>query len=97
MRTVKEEFKQTKKLIEKVLEEVPRTRDSDTMLYLECLKRLGVRNFSEAEVCGLSIVSVHKLRQEIQNKEKRFQPTDDTKRMRREREETIREYFRGGK
>lgn len=83
-----------KQLVETILEKQPKTRNNDTDLYFACCRELGAKTLEDAEKIGLSIISVHKLRQKIQNTEGKFQPEVETSKVRQENEERMREYFR---
>lgn len=72
--SINKEFKSYRDLIETVMKEIPETRESDTLLYLECCRRLGAETIDEMKALGLNIITVHKTRQQIQNIEKRYLP-----------------------
>jgi hypothetical protein len=78
----KSELNSVKKLVLHVLENYPETRDSDTKLYIQCVKELGATTLDDLERINLSIVSVHKVRQPIQNKLGLFKPTKKVKEKR---------------
>jgi hypothetical protein len=89
-----EEFKNTKQFISYVLEHYPDTRNSDTKLYVQCCKLMGAETLDDITDINLNIVTVHKTRQMIQNKEGKFPPDPKIKQMRDEREDEIRNYMR---
>lgn len=91
--SVKKEFKNTKSLILHVLEKHEETRNSDTKLYIQCCRELGATTLEELENINLNIITIHKIRQVIQNKENRFLPIEIVKKVRAEREGAIREYM----
>lgn len=91
--TVNEEFATVKSLVSYVLENNHKTRNSDTYLYQECCKRLGAKIIDDISKINLNMISVHKLRQVIQNKEGKFLPDKNVVEMRSERAEKVREYM----
>lgn len=90
---IKEEFDSIKNLVLYCLQKYPETRSNDTILFIRCCETLGATTLKEAEKENLSIISVHKLRQVIQNKEGRFLPPEKVILNRRERQEQIRQYM----
>ena len=90
---IETEFNTLKELVLFVLEEVPATRDSDTILYLYCCKALGCESMLDMLDLELNIISIHKIRQVIQNKEGRFLPSNNVKSIREERELEIKKYM----
>jgi hypothetical protein len=89
----KSELNSVKKLVLRVLEEYPETRNSDNKLYIQCAKLLGAKTIDDLDKIRLSIVSLHKCRQRIQNKEGRFLPTEDVKQVRMERQLEFRDWM----
>jgi hypothetical protein len=89
-----EEFKNTKAFVTYVLEHYPDTRNSDNKLYVQCCKLLGAETMDDIQDLNLSIVTVHKVRQKIQNKEGKFLPDDNVKVVREQREVEVRDYMR---
>jgi len=87
---VRDKFKGVEDLIKGVMMLHPSTRSSDTLLYLKSLKMLGVRKLEEAERCDLSIISVHKTRQRIQNVDREYLPPDNVVKARNEKSEQMR-------
>lgn len=71
---ISKEFRSYRDLIQKIMEEKPETRENDTLLYLECCRRLGAETVDEMRALGLNIITVHKTRQRLQNVEKRLLP-----------------------
>lgn len=94
MNTVTTEMNTVKDLVSHVLCNHPQTRNNDTLLYLECCKVLGAKNINDMVEMNLSIISVHKIRQQIQNKDKMFLPDENVKEVRKVRKYQIREYMR---
>lgn len=94
MSTVAAEFKTTKQLILYILEHYPETRNSDNKLFIQCVKHLGARTLDDLGKINLNMISVHKLRQRIQNVEKLFPPTNKVKEVRSERQREIKKYMR---
>lgn len=88
-----EELNSTKELVEFVLDKYPETRHSDTMLYLQCGKLLGAKNINDLERLNLNIISIHKARQVIQNKENKFLPTEDVLKIRQQRAKSVKDYM----
>lgn len=65
----KSELNSVKKLVLRVLEQYPETRNSDNKLYIQCAKELGAVYIDDMDKIGLSIITLHKARQRIQNKD----------------------------
>jgi len=91
---IKQELNSIKELVEYTLEYYPETRNSDNELYFKCCEVLGVNNIDKVKKLNLSIISIHKIRQHIQNKEKRFLPTEDIRKHRKRRSIHFRSYFK---
>lgn len=94
--TTKRELRTVKELVEHILENKPETRNSDTLLYLESCKYLGAKSLEDLERIKLNIITVHKIRQVIQNKEGRFLPDKKVKEERNRRRWEVRDYMIGG-
>lgn len=88
-----QEFKTTKQLVLHVLENYPETRNSDNQLYIQAAKLLGARTLDDLNKIKLNMVSIHKLRQQIQNKEHLFEADEEVKEIRKVREKGIRNYM----
>jgi hypothetical protein len=82
----KSELNSVKKLVLRVLENYPETRNSDNKLYIQCAKELGAKSIDDMDTIGLSIISVHKARQRIQNKDFMYLPTKEVAEARYERQ-----------
>ena len=80
-----------KDLICDVLENYPETRASDNKLYFRCCRRLGLDPLKELQNDGLSIITVHKWRQKIQNNMGLYLPEKEVIQQRRIRERRMRE------
>lgn len=93
MTNVKQEFKTTKELVKHILENFPETRSSDNKLYIKCAQHLGAKTLSDLESIKLNLVSVHKLRQMIQNKEGLFKAPKEVQEMRAERSEEVKQFM----
>lgn len=91
--TVTQEFKTIRDFILYVLEHKPSTRNCDNELYAECAKMLGAKSIDDMNSIGLSIVSVHKERQIIQNKLHMFEADEEVKRKRKQRQKEFRVYY----
>jgi hypothetical protein len=89
----KTELNSVKKLVLRVLEEYPETRNSDNKLYIQCAKMLGAKTVDDLDKIRLSIVSLHKCRQRIQNRDGLFLPTEDVKQARVERQLEFRDWM----
>ncbi|WP_243357262.1 hypothetical protein [Bacillus litorisediminis] len=92
--SIETEFKTVKQLVEHVLEQYPETRDNDTLLYTQCAKELGAETIEDLNNINLNIISVHKLRQVIQNKEGKWKASEKTQKVRNKRRIEIRDYMR---
>lgn len=88
-----QEYKTVKQLVLKVLEKYPETRDNDTLLYLQCCQELGAIDINQMKILNLSIVTCHKLRQVIQNKDGLFKPSDKAKKIRLQKQQEIKSYM----
>ncbi|MDT9683446.1 hypothetical protein RND61_15465 [Streptomyces sp. TRM76323] len=93
MPEINTELNTVKELVEKVLSRNVATRSNDTKLYLECCKELGCKTMKDIERMNLSIITVHKLRQVIQNKEGHYNPAKEVLAIREKRHVSIREYM----
>jgi hypothetical protein len=89
----KVELENTTKLVMRVLEQYPETRNSDNKLYIQCAKELGAVTVDDLMGIKLSIVSTHKLRQKIQNSWGMYPPTEDVKQARVERQMSFKEFM----
>ncbi|TVX85988.1 hypothetical protein [Paenibacillus agilis] len=94
MNKIENELNTVKDLVLHVLSCNPETRSNDTLLYLECCKVLGATDMTDLESLNLSIVSVHKMRQVIQNKDKQFMPDEEAIQVRKRRSREVRQYMR---
>lgn len=95
MKSIKEEFGTLKKLILFVLENYPETRNSDNKLFIQCARELGVTSLDELENgSSINLISLHKIRQHIQNKEGLFKPDNKIQVKRFERSQEIRDYMK---
>jgi hypothetical protein len=89
----KSELNSVKKLVLRVLEHYPETRNSDNKLYIQCAKLLGAKTVDDLDTIGLSIVSLHKCRQRIQNKDCMYLPTKEVAEVRYERQLEFKEWM----
>lgn len=94
MEEIKKEFGSLKQMILTMLEKYPETRNSDNKLFIRICKELGAKTVDDISDMDVNLISVHKLRQVIQNKEGLFPPTDRVKKSRKSREVKIRNYMR---
>jgi hypothetical protein len=92
MNTTKE-LNGVKKLVLRVLEHYPETRNSDNKLYIQCAKELGAVYIDDMDKIGLSIVTLHKARQRIQNRDGLFPPTKEVAEVRAERQMDFTEWM----
>lgn len=90
---VEKEFNAVKELAEYVLENNPKTRNSDTVLYVEMCKLLGAKSIDDIPKIGLNMITVHKVRQVIQNKDGKYLPDEVTKEIRKARNSSIKSYM----
>jgi hypothetical protein len=91
---ISEEFDSIKDLLYAVLKDHPETRNSDTKLYIKCCEILGAKTTTEMLELPISIISVHKIRQVIQNKEGLYLPDEKVKKIREERNVEARDYMK---
>jgi hypothetical protein len=89
----KSELNSVKKLVLRVLEQYPETRNSDNKLYIQCAKELGAKTIDDMDTIGLSIISVHKCRQRIQNKDLMHLPTKEVAEARYERQMEFKDWM----
>ncbi|OME54091.1 hypothetical protein BSK59_16045 [Paenibacillus odorifer] len=94
MNNTTKELNTIKELVLHILKTNPETRSNDTLLYLECCKYLGATSLEDLSDLNLSIISVHKMRQSIQNKDKMFMPNEEALQNRKRRGYEIRQYMR---
>lgn len=94
---VEKEFNTVKELAEYVLENNPKTRNSDTVLYVEMCKLLGAKSIDDIPKIGLNMITVHKVRQVIQNKDGKYLPDEVTKEIRKVRNSSIKTYMSNNK
>lgn len=92
--SVVKEFKSTKQLILHVLEHHPETRNSDNKLFIQCAKYLGAETLDDVNKINLNMITVHKVRQIIQNKDGLFKADKEVHQTRSERESEIRRIMR---
>ncbi|MEM5009403.1 hypothetical protein WKH57_01650 [Niallia taxi] len=90
---VLKEFQTTKELLEYVLDNFPETRNSDTKLYITSAKLRGAKTLDDLDKINLNLISVHKLRQKIQNKEGKYQADPEVKYIREERAKEIKKFM----
>lgn len=91
--TVAQEFNSLKDFVSSVLEKYPETRNNDTVLYTQCCRELGAKTIDDLNRLNLNIVSVHKVRQIIQNKEGKWLPDEKVRENRNKRRWDIKEYM----
>ena len=91
--SITEEFTTVKDLVTHVLETNPHARNSDTYLYQECCKKLGAKTIDDISKIDLNMITVHKARQVIQNKEGKYLPDESVRSVRSARAEEIRDYM----
>jgi hypothetical protein len=89
----KSELNSVKKLVLRVLEQYPETRNSDTKLYKQCAKELGAYLVDDLDKISLNVISVHKARQVIQNKFGLFLPDKEVVEARYERQLSFRDWM----
>jgi hypothetical protein len=87
------ELNNTTKLVMRVLEQYPETRNSDNKLYIQCAKELGAYTVDDLMGIKLNIISIHKIRQLIQNRDGMYLPTEDVKQARVERQMSFKEFM----
>lgn len=92
MNHVVKEFNSVKDLVIKVLQDKPQTRNSDTLLYLECCRELNATDIDSMERLALNVVTIHKLRQKL-NREGLYLPNDNVMAARKNRSKDVREYM----
>lgn len=99
---MKKEFKQTRIIVRDILEKNPATRNSDSLLYLEVIERIGTGNSSRPideillglEELGLPCFeTVRRTRQKLQEQNPKLAAVDRVKDYRSEREEKFRKEF----
>jgi len=90
---VSKEMKTVRELIMHVLKNYPDTRNCDNKLYVQCAKLLGAQSIDDMTKIGLSIVSVHKQRQIIQNKLHMFKADEEVIKMRKQRQKEMKIYY----
>lgn len=89
----KRELSSVKKLVLRILEQYPATRNSDNKLYIQCAKELGAKTLDDLETIGLNLISVHKARQVVQNKLHMFLPDKKVAEIRLDRQMDFKEWM----
>jgi hypothetical protein len=89
----KQEFKTTTELVKYILEHYPETRSSDNKLFIKCAQYKGAKTLSDLENIKLNLITIHKVRQVVQNKEGLFLPSEDVLEVRKERAKEVKEYM----
>jgi len=92
-KNITSELDTIKELVISVLAENANTRSNETLLYLECCKKLGAKTMDDLQKMNLSIITVHKLRQVIQNKDGLFRSEEKVRKHRVNRASKIKEYM----
>ena len=92
--SVVQEFNTVKDLVIHILKTKPSARNSDTYLYQECCKLLGAKTVDDISKIDLNMITVHKARQVVQNKEGLYLPSENVTKRRHTREKEIRDYMR---
>lgn len=92
---VREEFDTLKHYLYYIMDKYPETRNSDNVLYFTILQEMGAHTLEDAKHLNINLISVHKVRQVIQNKEGLYQPFIEVKENRAKRAEEVRDYMRG--
>lgn len=87
------ELDTVKQLVTRVLSENKATRNNETLLYLECCRKLGAKSIDDIEKMNLSIITVHKMRQVIQNKDGLFKSDVEVRKQRANRATKIKDYM----
>jgi hypothetical protein len=82
----KSELNSVKKLVLRVLEHYPETRNSDNKLYMQCAKELGAKTIDDLMEIKLNLITLHKCRQKIQNKDGMYLPDKEVAEARYERQ-----------
>lgn len=93
MNNTKTELNSVKKLVLRVLEQYPETRNSDNKLYIQCAKELGAETIDDLMGINLNIISVHKVRQKIQNRDGMFLPNKEVAEERSERQMSFKDWM----
>lgn len=91
--TITKELNTIKDLVSHILECYPHTRNSDTDLYLQCCEYFGAYTVEKQKKLNLNVISIHKIRQVIQNKEGKFLADEKVRKARKHRAKDIREYM----
>jgi len=88
------EFLTDKQVVENALRDFPETRNSDKKLFLKVFERFGLyltddqkKRFLEMPAC---FESIRRMRQKIQNEEKKYLPDKQVIQFRKQEEESIR-------
>jgi hypothetical protein len=89
----KSELNSVKKLVLRVLEQYPETRNSDNKLYIQCAKELGAKTIDDLMEINLNLITLHKTRQKIQNGLGMFLPDKEVAEVRAERQLSFKEWM----
>lgn len=87
------ELNSVKRLVLRVLEHYPETRNSDNKLYIQCAKELGAKTVDDIMGIKLNLITLHKCRQRIQNKDGMFLPNKEVAEARYERQLEFRDWY----
>jgi hypothetical protein len=87
------ELNSVKKLVLRVLEQYPETRNSDNKLYIQCAKELGAKTLDDLMEIKLNLITLHKTRQVIQNKHFMYLPDKEVAEARYERQLEFRDWM----
>lgn len=82
-----------RELVEHILKTKPHTRNSDTQLYIEACKYMGAKTIADMEKLNLSIISIHKIRQVIQNKDGLYLADEEVTKERNKKRLEIKDYM----
>lgn len=97
MPNVRQEFGTIKQMLYTVLAKYPETRSDDTLLYVKCCEEMGAKTLADLPKMGISIISVHKMRQVIQNKENKFLPENRVLQYRSQRDAEVKSFLQDDK
>lgn len=94
MNNVEQQINTLKGLVEYVLENNPETRDNDAKLYVKVCRELNLNTLEDIYEYGISPMSVTRVRQQIQNEEKKFQPSESIAETRKNRNIEFKKLFK---
>ncbi|WP_027725442.1 hypothetical protein [Tuberibacillus calidus] len=90
-KTVEKELTGVIGLVDKVLSEYPETRSNDSALFIQVCKKLGLTSLEDMK--NVPLLTITRARQHIQNELGRWQPDEEIKKLRKDRQIQFKQYM----